>query len=149
MNIENIRTYISLCPYLDNSTAINIDYLSDNIKSYSITESSSYNPIISTDIIGNEQKQFLFNFDAKLNWTDEIANNISNSNFFSNFSSWLKNNNENKIFPQHSENITIETIGATSNGYIFATESNEAIYRISCEIKYMQIKTDINNNVSL
>lgn len=140
MKIDNVRQYIALCPYLDNLTILNVDYIGDGVISYSITENASYNPLINKDIVGNEYCQFLFNFDAKLRWTEETQNNVNNSNFFNNFSSWIKQKNDNKQFPSVDEGVVVDSIRTLSNGYIFATDSDEAIYRISCEITYRKNK---------
>lgn len=137
--IEQIRKYIATCPYLDEFTAVNVDYLVDKVTAYSVNEGVSYNPVISKDINGNEECQFQFTFDAKLYWNDEIANNIDNSKFFENFREWLRNNNKNKIFPQ-IKGIGIESISAVTNGYLFATNEDEAIYRISCVMNYWRAR---------
>ena len=115
----------------------------NKVKAYSVNEGASYNPIITTDILGNEESQFQFTFDAKFHWNDEIANNVDNSNFFENFSNWLRENNNNKIFPTiGSDDISITSISANSNGYIFDTSSDEAIYRISCVMNYTRWNND-------
>ena len=137
--IEKVREYIAKCPYLDQFVSVNVNYLVDRVKAYSVNEGVGYNPVLKKDIIGNEECQFQFIFDAKLYWNEEIANNIDNSIFFEKFSNWLRENNKQKIFPQ-IEGIEIETIGATTNGYIFATNADEAIYRISCIMKYFKEK---------
>ncbi len=135
--IDSIKNYIAGCPYLDEFTAVNVNYLVDKVTAYSVNEGASYNPIIESDILGNEYSQFQFTFDAKFNWNDEVQNNVDNSVFFENFSNWLKNNNKNKTFPVlEMENVTITSIEANSNGYIFDTNSKEAIYRISCVMYY-------------
>lgn len=141
--IDSVRDYISNCPYLDDFTEVNVNYLVDKVKAYSVNEGASYNPIITTDILGNEESQFQFTFDAKFYWNDEIANNVDNSNFFENFSNWLRENNNNKIFPTiGSDDISITSISANSNGYIFDTSSDEAIYRISCVMNYTRWNND-------
>lgn len=137
--IEKIREYITTCPHLEEFVYINVNYLVDKAKAYSVNEGVGYNPVLKRDILGNEECQFQFIFDAKLYWNEEIANNIDNSVFFEKFSNWLRENNKKKIFPQ-IEGIEIETIGATTNGYIFATNTDEAIYRISCIMKYFKEK---------
>ena len=135
--IESVREYISGCPYLDEFTAVNVNYLVDKVKAYSVNEGASYNPIIGKDIIGNEYSQFQFTFDAKFHWNDEVANNVDNSEFFENFSNWLRDNDKNNIFPTIDDNnISVTSINANSNGYIFDTSSDEAIYRISCVMNY-------------
>lgn len=141
--IDSVRDYISNCPYLDDFTEVNVNYLVDKVKAYSVNEGASYNPIITTDILGNEESQFQFTFDAKFYWNDETANNVDNSNFFENFSNWLRENNNNKIFPTiGSDDISITSISANSNGYIFDTSSDEAIYRISCVMNYTRWNND-------
>lgn len=141
--IDSVRDYIANCPYLDDFTEVNVNYLVNKVKAYSVNEGASYNPIITTDILGNEESQFQFTFDAKFYWNDEIANNVDNSNFFENFSNWLRENNNNKIFPTiGSDDISITSISANSNGYIFDTSSDEAIYRISCVMKYTRWNND-------
>ncbi len=136
--IESIRKYIAQCPYLDEFIELNVNYLVDKAKAYSINESSSYNPVLNEDKCGNKSMQFLFSFDAKLYWNEEIKNNIDNSLFCENFRNWLEKNDNNGIYPETEENIIPESIGAVTNGYIYATNADEAIYRISCKFTYLK-----------
>lgn len=131
--IEKVREYIATCPYLKEYAELNVDYLTDKVVTYSVNESAGYDPVISEDIIGNQEKQFLFTFDSKLIWNEDIQNNIDNSKFYENFREWLENNNRNEIYPDIKG---VYEIGATTSGYIFATNANEAIYRIQCYLKY-------------
>ena len=135
--IEKIRDYISACPFLDDFTAVNVNYLVDKVNSYSINEISGYNPVISKDKCGNANMQFLFSFDAKFHWNEELENNIKNSLFFEKFKDWLEKNDDNSIYPD-IDGIMPETIGAITNGFIYATNSDEATYRISCKFTYMK-----------
>lgn len=132
--IDKVREYIAKCPYLKEYAELNVEYLIDKVVTYSINENAGYNPILNQFLLGSE-RQFLFTFDSKLHWNEDIQNNIDNSKFFENFRNWLETNNKNKIFPE----ITgIYEIGATTNGYIFATNANEAIYRIQCYLNYFK-----------
>ena len=134
--IDKVREYMAQCPYLDEFTAINIDYLVDKSEAYSITEQPGYNPVIFRDVTGcNKYCQFIFYFDAKLVWNSELENNLKNNNLFYNISNWLEENNNKEIYPE-IEGISIDNMEAISNGYLFDTNSNEAIYRIVCKIKY-------------
>lgn len=132
-NIDKVREYMAKCPYLDEYAELNVEYLLDKVKAYSINENAGYDPIISEDIIGNQERQLLFTFDSKLHWNEDIQNNIDNSKSFENIRNWLETNNKKKIYPDIKG---IYEIGATTNGYIFATNANEAIYRIQCFLKY-------------
>lgn len=133
--IEKVRDYIAKCPYLDEFTKVNVNYLVDKVNAYSVNESSGYNPIIGRSVYGDKEMQFLFSFDAKFYWNEEVKNNIDNSKFFENFRDWLENNDLNGVYPE-IEGIEPLTIGAITNGFIFATNSDEAIYRISCLFTY-------------
>lgn len=132
--INKVREYIAKCPFLDEYAELNIEYLVDKVKSYSINESAGYNPILNQFICGSE-RQFLFTFDSKLHWNEDIQNNIDNSKFFENFRNWLETNNKNKNFPEVEGIYKIE---ALTNGYIFATNADEAIYRIQCKLEYFK-----------
>lgn len=133
--IDEVRDYIAKCPYLKEYAELNVEYLVDKVVAYSVNENAGYNPVISKSIIGLKDMQFLFTFDSKLYWNEDIQNNIDNSKFFENFREWLEENNNKKIFPEING---VYEIGATTNGYIFATNANEAIYRIQCYLKYIK-----------
>lgn len=133
--IDKVREYMSKCPYLDEYAELNVEYLVDKIKAYSINENAGYDPIISEDIVGNQERQFLFSLDSKLIWNEDNQNNINNSKSYENIRNWLEENNKNEIYPDIKG---IYEIGATTNGYIFATNANEAIYRIQCYLKYFK-----------
>lgn len=130
--IDKVREYIAKCPFLKEYAELNVEYLIDKVVTYSINENAGYNPVLNKFMYGSEN-QFLYTFDSKLHWNEDIQNNIDNSKFFANFKNWLETNNKNKIFPDVSG---VYEIGATTNGYIFATNANEAIYRIQCYLNY-------------
>ena len=132
--IDKVRDYIATCPYLKEYAELNIEYLIDKVNTYSINESAGYNPVLNQFISGSE-RQFMFTFDSKLIWNEDIQNNIDNSKFFENFRNWLEINNKNKKFPDIKGIYKIE---ALTNGYIFATNVNEAIYRIQCKLEYFK-----------
>ena len=132
--IEEVRKYIAQCPYLEEYGELNIEYLIDKVNTYSINESTGYNPVLNQFINGSE-RQFMLTFDSKLRWNEDIQNNIDNTKFFENFRSWLETNNNKKVFPEITGIYKIE---ALTNGYIFATNANEAIYRIQCKLEYFK-----------
>lgn len=133
--IEKIRDYIATCPLLDEYAELNINYLVDKTIAYSINEESSYNPVLEESIIGTKTMQLRFDLDSKFIWNEDLSNNIANSKFFENFSEWLEEKNNNNEFPNITGIIPI-SISTNTNGFIFATDSNEAIYRISCVFTY-------------
>lgn len=134
--IEEIRNYILGCDVLKNKT-VNVDYLGTKIDSFSVNENAGYEPVMEEDILGNVKRQFQFNVDGKFHWNDESNNNIDNSELFESFRKWLNSNNARGVFPNIS-GIKPEVIEPITDGYIFATESDEAIYRISCRFVYWE-----------
>lgn len=132
--IDKVREYIATCPYLKEYAELNIEYLIDKVNTYSINENAGYDPILNQFLSGSE-RQFMFSFDSKLIWNEDIKNNIDNSKFFEDFRNWIETNNKNKIFPEVSGVYKIE---ALTNGYILATNANEAIYRIQCKLEYFK-----------
>lgn len=130
--IDKVKDYIDTCPYLEDFKEANINYLVDKVKAYSVNESAGYNPIINSYVLGSD-RQFLFTIDAKLHWNEDIQNNIDNSKTFENIRNWLEANTKAGNFPEIEGAYKIE---ATTNGYIFATNADEAIYRIQCKLEY-------------
>ena len=132
--IDKVREYIATCPYLKEYAELNIEYLIDKVNTYSINENAGYDPILNQFLSGSE-RQFMFSFDSKLIWNEDIQNNIDNSKFFEDFRNWIETNNKSKIFPEVPGIYKIE---ALTNGYILATNANEAIYRIQCKLEYFK-----------
>ena len=135
--IEKIRDYIATCPYLDEFIAVNVNYLVDKNKAYSVNEGAGYDPVVIPYITGGGKMQFQFSFDARFNWNDEISTNIDNSKFFEDFRNWLEENDTKGIYPE-IDGIMPESISAITNGFIFTTNADEAIYRISCIFYYFK-----------
>ena len=132
--IDKVRDYIAECPHLREYAELNVNYLKDKVNTYSVNENAGYNPIVTKYLIGSE-RQFLFTFDSKLTWNEDVQNNIDNSKFFEDFRDWLETNNKNRVFPYIQG---VSSIEATTDGYIFATNANEAIYRIQCRLTYFK-----------
>ena len=132
--IDKVREYMATCPYLKEYAELNIEYLIDKVNTYSINENAGYDPVLNQFLSGSE-RQFMFSFDSKLIWNEDIKNNIDNSKFFEDFRNWIETNNKSKIFPEVPGIYKIE---ALTNGYILATNANEAIYRIQCKLEYFK-----------
>ena len=135
--IDKIREYMANCPHLDEYVAVNVNYLVDKVQAYSINEGAGYNPVLNTYLNGDKEMQFQFSFDSKFYWNEEIKNNVNNSVFFEKIRDWLEKNDEDGVYP-NVEGVEPISISATTNGYIFATNSDEAIYRISCRFTYLK-----------
>ena len=49
--IEKVREYITTCPHLEEFVSVNVNYLVDKIKAYSVNEGVGYNPVLKKDIL--------------------------------------------------------------------------------------------------
>ena len=76
MIINSIRKFMLECPHLDEfAKGINVDYLDDEIASYSIEEVPT-NPIIKRYVDGSSVRQFEFIFASRESYGQEVLQNI-------------------------------------------------------------------------
>lgn len=135
--IESVREFVKKCPYLDEFTNINVDFLSPNDGGYSIDEQPT-ETILTRYIDGSTERQFVFAFSARFAWNQERENNINNSGFFEHFQQWLEECTENDDLPDMPDGMTPFSIKATSSGYLYGIENSQryAKYQCQCQLIY-------------
>ena len=142
MIIKAIREYILTCPVLEMfSTAVllNINYLSENIDSYSIEEVPC-EPIIKRYADGSSKRQYQFTFCSKEPYGAEILQNIENSGFYEEFAEWIEENNNNSILPILEGNLEATSIKITSSSYVVQVTEDTATYQINLKLEYIKRK---------
>lgn len=135
--LTKVKEYIETCPLLK-SGKINVDYLSEKVKSYSI-ETVPTDPIVDEDILGNEIRQYTFVFASQEVYSQNVLDNILNSKFYEDFSNWIYINNKNKVYPDLTKIQGIKEvteIRCTTPGYAFKTSESSARYQIQLRIEY-------------
>lgn len=138
MIINAIKEYIEKCPYLSEfSKGININFLDDEISSYSI-ETIPINPIIKRYIDGSSIRQYLFLFCSKESYGQEVLQNIQNSGFFEKFTLWIEKNNKQGILPSLNDGREAIKIEVLTTGYPFQTDIDRARYQIQLKLEYFQ-----------
>lgn len=135
--IESVKNFILNCPYLGELARVNVDFLPERPDTYSIEEVPTQT-VIRRYLDGSSERQFLFTFAARLNYSDEVRNNIDNSSFFEDFENWLERCTEKEIFPEMSEGLTPSKIEAISSGYLFdiSGDLSNSRYQIQCRLIY-------------
>lgn len=135
--IESVKNFILNCPYLGELARVNVDFLPECPDTYSIEEVPTQT-VIKRYLDGSSERQFLFTFAARLNYSDEVRNNIDNSGFFEDFANWLERCTEKDIFPEMSEGMTPSKIEAISSGYLFdvSGDLSNSRYQIQCRLIY-------------
>ena len=84
--MELIKDFIETCPYLKNGK-VNLDFIKDKAQSYSIDE-TPVNPILQNYADGGRQIQIQFDFSVQANFS--ALENIKNSKFCDDFTTWIK-----------------------------------------------------------
>ncbi|MBP3446218.1 MAG: chloramphenicol resistance protein [Clostridia bacterium] len=135
--IESVKNFILTCPHLNELARVNIDFLPECPDTYSIEEVPTQT-VIKRYLDGSSERQFLFTFAARLNYSDEVRNNIDNSGFFEDFENWLERCTEKEIFPEMSEGMIPSKIEAISSGYLFdvSGDLSNSRYQIQCRLIY-------------
>ena len=131
--MQKIKEWIETCPFLNNGK-INVDYLEDDIDSYSIDRTPS-TPVIEVDILGGKIKQITFDFTVQAPFSSQIIVNLANSKFCEDFMDWIEGQNKNKKFPDIPG---MQEIVCTSPGYDIQKTETTAIYIIQMSCKYYE-----------
>ena len=138
MIIKALRDYISQCPYLyEFNKGINIDYLDNNSTTYSIEEVPC-EPIIKRYINGDTKRQYDFIFASRESYGADVFQNIENSGFYEDFSSWIEEESSKGNLPSLEGNRESLEIRVSTTGYAFQTDDNSARYQIQLKLIYFQ-----------
>ena len=127
--IELIKEFIETCPLLKNGK-VNVDYIKDKPQSYSIDETPS--TIILTQFAdGGTRNQILFDFSIQANFS--VLENIKNSKFCDDFTTWIKEKDKVVDLPKIDGICWIKCLG---RGTILQTTETTAIYVIPMQVVY-------------
>ena len=138
MIIKSLRDYISQCPYLyEFNKGINIDYLDNDSTTYSIEEVPC-EPIIKRYINGDTKRQYDFIFASRESYGADVFQNIENSGFYEDFSSWIEEESSKGNLPSLEGNRESLEIRVSTTGYAFQTDDNSARYQIQLKLIYFQ-----------
>lgn len=139
--IERIKDYIMTCPFLEELSNVNVDFLPEDPLTYSIEQTPS-EPILKRYLDGSTERQITFVFACRMFYSDELINNIDNSGFFEKFQEWLFENSENDILPELDKGLIPYRMEAVSSGYLYdiSGDLSNARYQIQCRLIYEKEK---------
>lgn len=128
--IELIRDFIETCPLLK-SGKVNVDYIDDEIYSYSIDE-TPVTTILYKFRDGGCRKQI--NFDFSIQAPFSVLENIKNSRFCDDFTEWVEQQEFESNYPKikGAEKISCD------RGTILRTTKTTAIYVIPMHLEYVE-----------
>lgn len=142
--IGAIRDFLKTCPCFKELKEIGVDFLSNDANIASI-DRTPIQPTKNTRISGNRIKQLSFTLRAKFNHTDEIKQQIENSNFLEDFEDWLEEQNDEENYPKFKKNKKVTDMYISSSNYLLAIDPTlrKAVYQVQIIIEYEKI--DENN----
>lgn len=133
--MQKIKEWIETCPLLDDNK-INVDYLDDDVYSYSIDKTPTQ-PQIETFIDGTGGKhQITFDFTVQLPLSPAIIGNLTNSQFGEDFMDWVETQNMLDNLPDIDGAFSIE---CTSPNYVLQKQDTMAIYIIQMNFTYYKL----------
>lgn len=119
--MELIKEFMETCPLLKNGK-INVDYLEDDIDSYSIDQ-TPVNPEVNRFVDGGGGKYHIaFDFSVTTPISSKSIINLANSKFCEDFQEWIKEQNRKKNFPKIDGAFSIK---CTSPRIRFAENGND------------------------
>lgn len=133
--MEKIKEFIETCPLLDGDK-INVDYLDDDVDSYSIDRTPSEPQIYNyTDGCGGKF-QINFDFTVTAPLSSKAIDNLANSKFGEDFIEWIKEQNRKRNLPKIPGAFSIK---CTSPSYVLQKTETTAIYIIQLNFTYYEL----------
>ena len=133
--MEKIKEYIETCPLLDGDK-INVDYLKDEVYSYSIDRTPTQ-PNVKKFIDGfGGKKQITFDFTVTAPLSSRVVTNLANSKFGEDFIEWIETQQRLRNLPDIPGAFSIE---CTSPSYILQKTETTAIYIIQINFTYYEL----------
>lgn len=133
--IELIKEWFEQCPLL-NGGQIDVDYLKDDVYSYSIDRTPGQ-PTINGFVDGSGgKKQITFDFSVTAPISSQSIINLQNSKFGEDIIAWVENENESNNLPAINGAFSIRP---TSPSYILQKTETTAIYIIQFQFVYYEL----------
>lgn len=132
--MELIKEWVETCPLLDGNK-INVDYLEDEVYSYSLDRTPTQ-PQVQKFVSGGGKNQISFDFTIQLPLSPVIIDNLTNSKFGEDFTEWIKEQNRLKNFPEINGAFSIE---CTSPSYVLQKTDTQVIYIIQINFTYYEL----------
>lgn len=133
--MEKIKEWIETCPLLEDNK-INVDYLEEDVYSYSIDKTPTQ-PQIEKFIDGTGGKyQITFDFTIQLPLSPAIIDNLTNSQFGEDLMNWVEVQNMLGNLPDIDGAFSIE---CTSPNYVLQKTETAAMYIIQMNFTYFKL----------
>lgn len=141
---KGLLEYLKQCSYFSALKDLGVDFLSNDVNCASI-EKAPIKPLIEEYIDGTSKRQVAYLLRARFDYSDEIKNNIEQSEFYEKVAEWIEENNENDIFPNFGDKKIVLNVEVVSSDYLASVADNfqSACYQLQIKITYLK---EANNN---
>lgn len=133
--IDKLISFFETCPFIDENSPINADYLGNEIGTYSV-DGSPAETVLQTYIDGSKEKQLRFDFTSRE--AIDIYDHKQNSIFYENLSSWVEEQNKLGNLPNLEYPLIAQEVNVITYGYAEQISPNKAIYIIQMQLKYLE-----------
>lgn len=132
--IESIRAYLHTCPYM-RSIWPNVNFLDKLTTSYSV-ETVPAEQVVRQYADGGALRQHVFMLASRRPYSRSVADNLANSAFSEQFTTWLEGQNKARKLPA-VDCGEVQSIEALDSGFYQVDEDEKtARYQITCRLLY-------------
>jgi hypothetical protein len=132
--MENVRAWLRQYPGLNGR--LDVDFLDEDADTYSI-DTIPCEEIIKRYKDGSTIKQFQFAISSRRYYEQNIAQNLSNLDFFEKLTAWIEQKAQQHELPEMDNNRTALKIIVTSTAYPFdVSEDGKARYQQQMRLEY-------------
>ena len=141
--INAIRNWLKDCNYFDDIKELGVDFLSSDANVASI-EKAPGQKTIERKVNGDSIKQINIILRAWFPYSDDIKQNIENSEFYENVSDWIEEQVETDNLPVFKSNKVCTNVEITTSDYLVSVSDNmrKACYQMQLRVEYRKLCTD-------
>lgn len=137
MIINDIRKFIKdYCPLVDGAK-INVNYLGEKTRRYTI-EQEPVSSVIKKYSDGGTMRQTVFVFASRELFGEEERENLNISRFYEDFALWLEQTSAYGLLPVLDDGKKALRLEALTGGYLMNNNQKTARYQIQCRLIYRQ-----------
>lgn len=137
MIINDIRKFIKdYCPLVDGAK-INVNYLGERTRRYTI-EQEPVSYVIKKYSDGGTMRQTVFVFASRELFGEEERENLNISRFYEDFALWLEQTSADGLLPVLDDGKKALRLEALTGGYLMNNNQKTARYQIQCRLIYRQ-----------
>lgn len=147
--IKCIKEYMKTCPYLNELSKINVDYLNMGEKDFEFwsIEQIEAPLILKKNVLRTKTERQCVFVIASRSFFNPLTDveNIKNLNLFENIAEWFYQNTKKKNLPQLNDDETPESLEVVDCGFLYGTNKENTLARYQMKCRLLYEKKEENN----